>query len=392
MTTGTIDRDDRTYVEQTHNGLGTGNYILTGTKFSKSWTGGDAGPNENPLLEHPYAMSLVDIYDGIKTVKILNFAHETINEYTQAVGALLVPLGSPTGLWTSNDDLKLLEKAANKIRGSDLNVGNIIAECGQTTALFAQTATRIARMLHFIKNGNVYEAARSVTAKGKTISATRKVFTKGLDRGDAASAILELQYGWRPLLKDVDSAVEGLANRIVRGIKQYTKVTRRLKSTSTTNIGGLNWALQHEILVQFRITHATPTLGAILNLNNPIAALHEVTPFSFVGDWFIPINSYLQALNFQRDFGVTSLWKTTKTVASARPLGSSSEFTIFDGTDGSYKKAVSVVRVPESFTTIANVPVPVFKDLSKALSPEHLLNAGALLMASANRFSKVVKF
>lgn len=391
MTTGTINSDNRTNVEQVYNGLGTGTYLLVGDWLRKTWAGSDSnGTDKRPLPEHPYSMTSTDISDNIVLWEYFDTSGTKLFDITKTSGVMGVPLGSPSSLWTSNDDLKLINKAANKIRGSDLNVGNIIAECGQTTALFAQTATRIAKMLHYIHQGNLYEAARSVTAKGKVVSVTRKVL-KPLKLSDASDAILELQYGWRPLLRDVDSAVQGLANRAHLGIQQKTKVTRRLKDNVIYTLGAPKYLLQREVVVQYRIVHSIPNWRTVYNLNNPLAALHEVTPFSFVGDWFIPVNDYLQAINFKRDFGLTSVWKSTFLIASATFLGSNDPHIQITGGSSRIKK-VSLLRESVSFDTLADVPVPRLKDISKALSPEHLLNAGALLTSSAGRFQRMVKF
>jgi hypothetical protein len=246
-------------------------------------------------------------------------------------------------------------------------------------------------MLHYIRNGNLYEAAKSVGATRKSRGhVLSKKNRKPLSVDAVSNSILELQYGWRPLLSDVHGAAHTLANRLNVDWQTTYRVKREKRIHEVVGSPGPSWVRQGRRLVALKVVLKTrPTLSTQLHLNDPLSVAWEVLPWSFVADWFLPIGSYLSAVDTYRSFDYEFVLRTTVTEHKQDFLsvGNSS---ISDVLHGSYLRDFSVARGLDTFGLFP--PAPSVKDFSKALQPEHLLNAFALLTSTTSNFRKSLKF
>lgn len=326
--------------------------------------------------------------------------------------------------WTSNDDIILLNRLIDKIKGSDFNASVFLGEGRQTLGLIADSAIRIRKALHHLHKGDIAGTARSLlegtsrrphkpyATMGQVASASKKVL---------ANNWLELIYGWLPLLSDAHDAAQQLAHylseplemkyntSLTRGWEgktlQYVGMTTTGKSPDTKNV----YRFFDSYFMSKRTDRLTiyikekPSVIAQLGLNDPMPVLWELTPWSFVADWFIPIGQYLSARGltslvagtYQKS--VFQVGKNTPPVYwsnsnGATPPGKAAyrrelpNRVKWDPPGGSYGGENRASSYYVFYTRSAPseeppaVPLPSFKPLSKAASWIHCANAVALLV------------
>jgi hypothetical protein len=277
--------------------------------------------------------------------------------------------------WDSNDDIAVIGKLREAVAGSDFNMGVFLGEGREALMMIADSATRIRKSLTKIKRGDVAGAAKALGAHQpgkvhKTVSANW----------------LQLQYGWLPLIKDVYGAAEFLGKLLNFPMIQTYKVRKR-KPIKVSPIAGtpfLKFKGEGNTRVQIIARLEEVNVAQLSGLTDPASVLWELTPYSFVADWFIPIGNYLAARSLAS--ALTGTFVTTKT----RRV-----FCAYEGlanTDNGIVRTVyttppkgncALINVTRTVSTSLNVPVPSFKTLDKVASWKHCANAVALLVQKA---------
>lgn len=386
MTTGSIIIDNR---YSTNTSCGSTNNA--GFHSSEVWTGTDRSPGSFDNSEHTYNKRITYVNDDV-----FSWGWKSSGSGTPYTGTMLSCFGAPSQVlqWTDNDTLAAINKLGNKIRAHDFNLGNFVGEGRQTVALIADTATRVAKMLHYLRDGNLYKASQSFRrSKIKVASGhvLQKRYPKPFTAKEAADAVLELQYGWKPLYSDIHSSMQGLANlHHTPRVNRYKIVRKIIKRVLVENSSGISFKRDHVILRQYRATITSqPSFNTILHLNDPLSVAWEVMPWSFVVDWFLPIQSYLGAVDVTRNFDFGEVWYTE---FDKRIDRFASEGSLVNIDECNFETGdISVIRNPASLD-VQHLPVPSFKPFKDSLSSEHLVNAWALLTSSASRFKKSLKF
>jgi len=115
---------------------------------------------------------------------------------------------------------------------------------------------------------------------------------------DIASLLLEIRYGWAPLMADIKNAYEVFTKPIPDApIKVVSASSYSIKQPN----GGSQFYMiecNDRVTVKGRIRVSNPNLAlaAQLGLVNPLSLLWEAIPFSFVFDWFLSVGNYLSNL------------------------------------------------------------------------------------------------
>lgn len=215
-----------------------------------------------------------------------------------------------------------LRKNVQKKQNSGFNLATFLAEADKSLAMIATTATRIYAAQKALKRGRLddfYSALSISPAKKFYAKGTRKYPPPASVTQNASNYWLETNYGWRPLINDVYNAAEKVAAEIavsrptvvmVRGRAQTesTRVVIReeIKSEGPPGLSGTvspgaSYSARSFAQVEqgLRYTIAYPAIAqaASLGLTNPAALLWEVTPLSFVWDWFLPLGDTLETLS-----------------------------------------------------------------------------------------------
>jgi len=193
-------------------------------------------------------------------------------------------------------------KALNSIADQKANIAEDLATYAQTARMFSNKAQALRDILDaFKKDKRVRNHARRNL---------REVASKG-DKV-AAQAYLEYVYGWKPLVSDVFGAYQLLKDYstgkkavIVHGHGSSSQQEQTSFQDSYPSTVGGNWIKnQSSTKVRTRCDlygRVDPNLVAWRMLNqlgllNPLSFAWELTPWSFVVDWFIPVGPVLNAL------------------------------------------------------------------------------------------------
>lgn len=389
MTTGTQISDARTNV------TGDCGPALVGSYFSRTWSGGDS-PDGDRTIPHAYNCTRYSSYNPeIRWRTKSPLGAWKTGSVVSCFGTENVPIIN----WTSNDELKLIGKASKKVRKNGFNGDAFIAEGHQMLSLISTTARRLAGFLDAVRDGNIYKAAHylggpsSRTGKNKIIRSLKRELTpNGKSTGSLANAILEVQYGWRPLLKDAHEFGTALGSILTKVPTQSYRVQRKLVSEAELGVYHKFYCLSTRRVRYIITVEEEPMTRQILHLNDPLAAAWELTPWSFVADWFLPISDYLEALNFYRELKIKQIVRTD--VHTRRSLFKGSTIEEILGGEQFFTKSVVIARTLPAITAnpYSDIPIPQLKTLRQSLSPEHCLNGIALLMGSANGFTKSLKF
>lgn len=229
----------------------------------------------------------------------------------------LVPPGStawPTRNFDVSKDYKLIDRIHSQFYGSGFNPGIFIGEGPKALQMIADSTIRMGAAIHRFKNGDwrgMFEAfgvePHPVHRKLLRISDGKSGFVADYQFRDATKKIsglwLELSYGWKPLLSDMQDGAAWLAYAVNPIEAHSGRASARTRWTEhdyveAPNDGNLcfrertrTYRLQYVITgVTTKPPTSTPSLPSLA------AVAWELTPYSFVVDWASPIGSYLQAL------------------------------------------------------------------------------------------------
>lgn len=211
------------------------------------------------------------------------------------------------------------------------NLAVTLGEARETASMIAHSARRLAQGYMSFKKGRVTEAWRQLRGVSKVPVHHQENFRELKRRSkrdtwvdESASAWMEFNYGWKPLLGDIDSAAKYLAEKHVRGYFPVQEVSRahRVRGAKTTYSGGgyyPRYKLVTRVMSHVRYTyHLRPnwaykpsTLNE-LGFTDPYSLAWELLPLSFVTDWFVNVGQVLESLHeFQQ-------WSVVKGIKSYR--------------------------------------------------------------------------
>jgi len=282
--------------------------------------------------------------------------------------------------WTANDDLRVLNKLAESIRGHSFDLGINIAEARKTYDGLVGNVRTVANALLYLKHGNVPAALRTLGSVGEAPLHTGRN-PRTLKIRDLSGRWLETQYAFLPLIGQSYEAAKAL--EAITGPRRYRFKVSSGNKGKVVNISASPSVYRQDVSFSVRRTLIAELiedmpLNRSLGLTNPLAIAWEVVPWSFVLDWFLPIGSYLSA------FGVIPYLRgrfLTVERGSAKSLpivnvhpNWHSGFLDYAGT----ARKESQFRFKRTVSSTLSVPMPTFNTLPKALSPTRIANAVAL--------------
>lgn len=348
----------------------------TDGKF-EAWQGGTRVKWNNYAMVH---------WRWTSTIKTSDFGVGSISKQTPAT------LKSLTG-WSANDDLRLLAKLAERIKGHSFDLGINIAEGKKTYEQILGNLTSIGKALVALKHGHPGQALRHLgVPRGSYSSPIRR---RGVEVGrarnwrgelttqDVTGRWLEMQYGWLPLVSQSYEAAKALAAATgPRRLKFYASVGNK-SATYEGSQSPTVYTYPVSVTYGQRIhaeLYEDVGLNRSLGLVDPLAIAWEVVPYSFVVDWFIPIGTYLSVWSMIPSLKGRFLTTTRigqKAGGFALKPGVTNPFVIagYGGTT----KVERWFRIDRSISSSLAVPLPTFNSLPRALSPKRLLNAVSLI-------------
>jgi hypothetical protein len=284
---------------------------------------------------------------------------------------------------------KLAEKAGQEVN----NLAQDLVQVNQLTRVVSDTCSRITGAIRALKGRNIPKAV-SILWQKKLPQYRRGGGPK--PGKSTAENWLEMQYGWKPLLQDVEGAAKSLAylnsGTLLAQTVRSTKSKTSMQSGSITvaGEGAGSWTVitKTEIRFGMRFNVGEPLSAflAQIGFNNPISLLWEVIPYSFVIDWFLPIGEFLQGMKHWEGLHFVDGYETRFTRQTAiydMSYFKEDQYHV-DVRNGNYSRdAVLLDRLVLS--AFPEMQLPSFKN---PVSATHALNALALLRVafSGGRF------
>jgi hypothetical protein len=197
-------------------------------------------------------------------------------------------------------------KALNKIADQKVDLGENLATLGQTTRLLGGSVKTLADFLQ-----KVWRDKHIAPYLGQSARQLFKRAERGEIPRDIANRYLEYVYGWKPLVQDVYGLWE-LATK-----QSKPALLMHAKGSSTQQAQGPSEE-HYLISFEYRIRYLantqkstcrchvwamiSPDWAGLRSLNqlgllNPLSLAWELTPWSFVVDWLLPIGPVLRALS-----------------------------------------------------------------------------------------------
>lgn len=210
-----------------------------------------------------------------------------------------------------NEELSSLYSRAStnlrlKVKNSKVNIAVSLAEGGQVSRMFSDTARRIAGAYRALRHGDIPGVKKHINVKRRHAESLARRGPLDLRR-HAPQYWLELQYGWKPLLGDLYGTVTQFHSRVQEG---YPIRTRSGSSGIFTRADpnllclGLVHANAHQLqrtkvryLVEYWVDSSAPANLNDWGLTNPLEVAWELVPYSFVVDWFLPVGDFLSSLD-----------------------------------------------------------------------------------------------
>lgn len=231
---------------------------------------------------------------------------------------------------------------------------------------------------------------------------TRGILDK--NRRRLADGWLELQFGWKPLLSDIDNGAQFLAERATRtpsahrfratGVGAAKYEPNKVLTVDSGNPAGYIESKQftqgfvgYRITVWYEVVNRVAVEAAQSGLLDIAGTVWEIIPFSFVADWVVPVGKVLDSMTALagKEFiaGTYSLWYKVDAQRTMYVKRSGTVAFDYEGvkTHMKYRKSQRVV--------LSDFPEVPYKDLlhvKNPLSVTHALDALALLGQSFKRF------
>jgi hypothetical protein len=260
-----------------------------GLRTGASWSGGDGKYSSDHLVKwnnytaHKCRMNVVSGKVGWACPQGHTYFTNHEHPYYGNCGFL-----TPSGTEINRALNKLLEK----VKGHSWNAAVDAAQLKMTADLVVGNAGKLGRAIMSLKHGDFRAAAQQLGAPKDTSQ---------LRPSDIGGRWLELQYGWKPLLSSIyeaSKAYEAITQGpryVVFKVASGRRTERKWYSLSYLG----NTAAGKQELTYGITYRAKEELSAprSMGLYDPLSVLWEVTPYSFVADWFVPIGTYLSNLN-----------------------------------------------------------------------------------------------
>lgn len=136
---------------------------------------------------------------------------------------------------------------------------------------------------------------------------------------------LEIQYGWKPLVGDLEEAAKyigwavgsaGYMPTTLRARREWATFKRIKPELGFIHFTERNTVWKAQYVIRDLVAAPTTQLPALTSV---ATAAWERLPWSFVADWVIPISSYLEALRTAQIIRGTVVFSITKEIVYTAP-------------------------------------------------------------------------
>lgn len=262
---------------------------------------------------------------------------------------------------------KGIRKLFSKFSNQKINVGNLLAERQQTLELFRSTLTKLSAL---------------ATGK-KQLLKNVALFIKNPKLW--ANEILAFKFGVEPLVSDFNTAVKYLSKDDNFVTVSARTLDRRPVSISNSEGASFSGIISVRYQIKANIDNVMFTKLNEWGITNPLPIAWELTPWSFVIDWLIPVGAYISSLTAFTGLTFVSGTKHVKLRGVFTQVGSSVNIgnpTCFSTRciNGEWSGEIEYREVLTDFP--ANFPLSI----KNPLSATHGLEAVCLLIQKIHRF------
>lgn len=261
-------------------------------------------------------------------------------------------------------------QALLRLKNQKINLGAALGEAGKTVSM-------VNSLVSDVYKG--YKALRKLDPKGAARAFSQRGWKNIPDRW------LEYQYGLKPLVQDIDGALQHLAQQPVQNYRSIVRGRMVDDSYSVDWLGvsfpGISRGIRRKEEVAVILAYIPYSMQTIRNVQagaNPAATAWELTPFSFVLDWALPIGDYLSV--FDAAWGWTYLYgcrsqfiKSKFHLACKERVSGVNTYRVLNARSGSYER-VKFVR-----SLYSGSPLPMLPRWKNPVSTAHMANGLSLL-------------
>lgn len=272
----------------------------------------------------------------------------------------------------SNTRNRLLLDIHKRRSQVSMNLGVTLAESKETLGFLSQSIGNLGRF-----GRNMYRGRWSAAFRSLGITEDPYELATNAARYDLA-----YKFGVRPIVSDVFDAIQTIDTGITSGSPHwYARSFIQHKIDEQISYGDhksrRKGIVRRSVACCFRLDSNRWRTGQQLGLTNPFQVAHEVIPFSFVLDWFVPVGDWLSQFDLADQMtsfvnGTDSLYGkfTDYGITGVSPGG----FETFSYPGDRHEK-VYYERTPITSTYVSFPPLPdSFKlSSSKALTSLELL-------------------
>lgn len=377
--------------------------------YYRTWSGGD-----DPVLhrkDNAYTC-WIDRKFSIPAVQPADYYHPSPTYWYNLRGPSFDAIHANMAAVSGSTATLAFSRARENLLGHTWNAGVFAAEMGESVRMLLNTCRACFELLRAIGRLDLPGIMRSLARiPGQNIDRShltrwdrRKArwewnddaatLRKALVAGDVSGVWLAAQYGWLPLISDVQDALQALT--VLGKYKRSVEVLGTAKSKPRSFDGrpdGASLSVPVK-LEDERVTNSITLLEQLgllrqLGLDNLATIVWERIPFSFVVDWFIPVGNYLEEFGFWRNTEVvwrqTVFQRSTFSYRAAMSYSGVADYSWGGTHDGS---CIHVVRTTGNKIS---VPLPGFKTLAAAFSTGHLENAAALIHQQVAETATILK-
>lgn len=203
-------------------------------------------------------------------------------------------------------------KIANQ-KNITVNWANFAGEQRDSRVMMYRNLADLVKTVRFLRKGKFERAYSQLfgSRKRETFDPLHQKwrFSGKRDKRSASSLWLEWHYGWVPLVTDVYGGLQDMrastAPLVLTARGQSTDHDDNTFTHGSTFSIGASVLVSHKVRVKRYVKYSVSLRYRVLNtllsdLNaagivNPAELAWELTPFSFVADWFVNVGDYLRA-------------------------------------------------------------------------------------------------
>lgn len=287
----------------------------------------------------------------------------------------------------TNVQSRAINQALIRMKSSNVNLLNALGEGKQTIHLLLTAIRRLCLFSVRLKKLDFAGALKVLRECPVSFTQTRK-HTQSI-----GSSVLEIQYGWKPLISDIQGFMKQLDTVIIPGLFMHSSslsernVIIKDRLISSGFLAGCNVREETTTVCKGRscilseIKNVSLVTAVGFGVTNPLSLAWELTPWSFVVDWFLPLGKTLDALD-------AALGRTFKAASDSWFYTVETRFTVL-----SYPKRFQMIRTPTVVRRTwsyqraprSSFPFPTVPQFKDPFSSQHLINSLALIDSSIRR-------